>query len=154
MADTDRLAVEHVPLHRPGLTPPDLDAQALPQHVACVMDGNGRWANSRGLPRTEGHRVGEATMMDVIAGAVELGIPELSVYAFSTENWRRSPAEVRFLMGFTRTVLRSQTDDLDRWACGCAGWAGSRGCGSRSSPRSAAPSALPPPTPARCSICA
>jgi len=115
MADTDQLAVEHVPLHRPGLTPPDLDAQALPQHVACVMDGNGRWANSRGLPRTEGHRVGEATMMDVIAGAVELGIPELSVYAFSTENWRRSPAEVRFLMGFTRTVLRSQTDDLDRW---------------------------------------
>ena len=91
MADTDRLVVEHVPLHR------------------------GRWANSRGLPRTEGHRVGEATMMDVIAGAVELGIPELSVYAFSTENWRRSPAEVRFLMGFTRTVLRSQTDDLDRW---------------------------------------
>ena len=79
------------------------------------MDGNGRWANARGLPRTEGHRVGESTMMDVIAGAVELGVRELSVYAFSTENWRRSPAEVRFLMGFTRTVLRAQTDDLLEW---------------------------------------
>lgn len=87
----------------------------MPEHVACVMDGNGRWANARGLPRTEGHRVGEATMMDVIAGAVEIGVKELSVYAFSTENWRRSPAEVRFLMGFTRTVLRAQTDDLLEW---------------------------------------
>ena len=102
-------------LHRPGLTPPDLPAQAVPAHVACVMDGNGRWANARGLARTEGHRVGESTMMDVIAGAVEIGIKELSVYAFSTENWRRSPAEVRFLMGFTRQVLRAQTDDLLAW---------------------------------------
>lgn len=104
-----------VALHRPGLTPPDLPAQAVPAHVACVMDGNGRWANARGLARTEGHRVGETTMMDVIAGAVEIGIEELSVYAFSTENWRRSPAEVRFLMGFTRQVLRAQTDDLLAW---------------------------------------
>ena len=79
------------------------------------MDGNGRWANARGLPRTEGHRVGESTMMDVIAGAVEIGVGELSVYAFSTENWKRSPSEVRFLMGFTRTVLRAQTDDLLAW---------------------------------------
>lgn len=109
------LVPDRVPLHREGLTPPALPREALPQHVACVMDGNGRWANARGLARTEGHRVGESTMMDVIAGAVELGVPELSVYAFSTENWRRSPAEVRFLMGFTRTVLRAQTDDLLAW---------------------------------------
>lgn len=109
------LVPDRVPLHREDLTSPVLPREALPQHVACVMDGNGRWANARGLPRTEGHRVGESTMMDVIAGAVELGIPELSVYAFSTENWRRSPAEVRFLMGFTRTVLRAQTDDLLDW---------------------------------------
>ena len=109
------LADGRVALHRPGLTPPDLPAQLIPAHVACVMDGNGRWANARGLARTEGHRVGEATMMDVIAGAVEIGIKELSVYAFSTENWRRSPAEVRFLMGFTRQVLRAQTDDLLEW---------------------------------------
>ncbi|WP_172193051.1 isoprenyl transferase [Actinomyces faecalis] len=104
-----------VPLHRPGLTPPPLPDAALPRHVACVMDGNGRWANARGLPRTEGHRVGESTMMDVIAGAVEIGIKELSVYAFSTENWRRSPDEVRFLMGFTRQVLRAQSQDLHDW---------------------------------------
>jgi undecaprenyl diphosphate synthase len=79
------------------------------------MDGNGRWANARGLPRTEGHRVGEATLMDVIAGAVEIGIKELSAYAFSTENWKRSPSEVRFIMGFARQVLRSQRDELNSW---------------------------------------
>lgn len=106
---------QRVPLHREGLVPPALPAGSVPQHVACVMDGNGRWANARNLPRTEGHRVGETTMMDVIAGAVEIGVKELSVYAFSTENWRRSPAEVRFLMGFTRKVLRAQTDDLLAW---------------------------------------
>ena len=86
------------PLHRPGLTPPVLPAASLPQHVAVVMDGNGRWANARGLPRTEGHRVGEANMLDVAAGAIEIGVKELSVYAFSTENWRRSPGEVRFII--------------------------------------------------------
>ncbi|SHE25895.1 polyprenyl diphosphate synthase [Actinomyces glycerinitolerans] len=112
---TDPRPLDVVPLHRGGLTPPALDPAAVPAHVACVMDGNGRWANARGLPRTEGHRVGESTMMDVIAGAVELGVKELSVYAFSTENWKRSPAEVRFLMGFTRSVLRAQTDDLLAW---------------------------------------
>ncbi|KGF05034.1 MAG: polyprenyl diphosphate synthase [Actinomyces urogenitalis] len=111
----DDAAEDRVPLHRPGLRPPALAAAAVPAHVACVMDGNGRWANARGLPRTEGHRAGESTMMDVIAGAVEIGIKELSVYAFSTENWRRSPAEVRFLMGFTRQVLRAQTEDLRAW---------------------------------------
>ncbi|QHO91125.1 di-trans,poly-cis-decaprenylcistransferase [Actinomyces sp. 432] len=112
---SDPRPLDVVPLHRQGLTPPALDPASVPAHVACVMDGNGRWANARGLPRTEGHRVGESTMMDVIAGAVELGVKELSVYAFSTENWKRSPAEVRFLMGFTRTVLRAQTDDLLAW---------------------------------------
>ncbi|QPL04578.1 MULTISPECIES: polyprenyl diphosphate synthase [Actinomyces] len=115
MAAKSTAVYETVPLHREGLTPPPLAPASVPGHVACVMDGNGRWANSRGLPRTEGHRVGESTMMDVVAGAVEIGIKELSVYAFSTENWRRSPAEVRFLMGFTREVLRAQTDDLLAW---------------------------------------
>ena len=103
------------PLHRPGLTPPRLSPHELPAHVALVMDGNGRWANARNLPRTEGHRAGEANLMDVIAGAVELGIQEVSAYAFSTENWRRSPAEVRFIMGFTRTVLREQRNQLHSW---------------------------------------
>jgi len=106
---------EAPPLHRPGLTPPPLPPASLPQHVAVVMDGNGRWANARGLPRTEGHRVGESNLLDVVAGAVEIGVSELSAYAFSTENWRRSPGEVRFIMGFARKVLRAQRDILHSW---------------------------------------
>ncbi|MDY5131936.1 undecaprenyl diphosphate synthase family protein, partial [Actinotignum timonense] len=92
------------PAHRPGITPPPLGR--VPEHVAIVMDGNGRWANARGLARTEGHKAGERSLMDVVAGALEVGITELSVYAFSTENWRRSPSEVRFLMGFSRDIIR------------------------------------------------
>jgi undecaprenyl diphosphate synthase len=86
------------------------------------MDGNGRWAKQRGLPRTEGHKRGESALFDVIMGAIELGIPYLSAYAFSTENWRRSPDEVRFLMGFNRDVIRRRRDQLHemgvrvRWA--------------------------------------
>ena len=94
----------------------------MPKHVAIVMDGNGRWAKERGLPRTKGHEAGEAALLDVIHGAIELGIENLSAYAFSTENWRRSPDEVRFLMGFNREVIRRRRDELDamgvrvRWA--------------------------------------
>jgi undecaprenyl diphosphate synthase len=90
--------------------------------VAIVMDGDGRWAKQRGLPRTEGHKVGESALLDVIMGAIELGIPYLSAYAFSTENWRRSPDEVRFLMGFNRDVIHRRRDLLNemgvriRWA--------------------------------------
>jgi undecaprenyl diphosphate synthase len=84
----------------------------LPQHVAIVMDGNGRWAKERGWPRTKGHEAGEAALLDVIEGAIELGIPWLSAYAFSTENWRRSPEEVRFLMGFNRDVIHRRRDYL------------------------------------------
>ena len=101
------------PPHPSGARPPELAKP--PGHVAVVMDGNGRWANARGLPRIEGHRVGEATLMDVVAGALEIGVKELSAYAFSTENWKRSPAEVRFIMGFSRQVLRAQRDDLNAW---------------------------------------
>ncbi|WP_208320484.1 polyprenyl diphosphate synthase [Actinomyces sp. ZJ308] len=114
-ATRDMTIDEAPPLHRPGLTPPALPPAALPRHVAVVMDGNGRWANARGLPRTEGHRVGEANLLDVVAGAVEIGVSELSAYAFSTENWRRSPGEVRFIMGFARKVLRAQRDILHSW---------------------------------------
>ncbi|MBR6459171.1 MAG: isoprenyl transferase [Actinomycetaceae bacterium] len=103
------------PAHSSGARPPALPAGSVPNHVAVVMDGNGRWANARGLPRTEGHRVGEETLMDVIAGAIEVGVKEISAYAFSTENWKRSPAEVRFIMGFSRQVLRNQRDDLNDW---------------------------------------
>ncbi|MDN5727747.1 MAG: isoprenyl transferase, partial [Propionibacteriales bacterium] len=93
-----------------------------PTHVALVMDGNGRWAKQRGLPRTEGHTRGESSLFDVIEGAIEAGVKYLSVYAFSTENWKRSPDEVRFLMGFNREVIRRRRDQLDalgvkvRWA--------------------------------------
>jgi undecaprenyl diphosphate synthase len=79
------------------------------------MDGNGRWAAERGLPRTEGHRAGEEALVEVVAGAIEAGVSWLSVYAFSTENWRRSPSEVRFLMGYSRRVLRAKRDLFDSW---------------------------------------
>jgi len=86
------------------------------------MDGNGRWANQRGLPRTRGHEAGEAALFDVVEGAIEVGVKWISAYAFSTENWKRSPDEVRFLMGFNRDVIRRRRDEMNelgvrvRWA--------------------------------------
>jgi undecaprenyl diphosphate synthase len=85
----------------------------VPQHVALVMDGNGRWAKERGLPRTAGHARGEESLMDVLAGAIEVGVRHVSAYAFSTENWRRSPDEVRWLMNFNRDVIHRRRDELD-----------------------------------------
>lgn len=108
--------------HPSGARPPALPREAVPKHVALVMDGNGRWAKQRGLPRTEGHKRGEAALFDVVEGAIEIGIGHLSAYAFSTENWKRSPDEVRFLMGFNRDVIRRRRDDMHalgvrvRWA--------------------------------------
>lgn len=84
----------------------------IPRHVAVVMDGNGRWAKARGLPRTAGHEAGEAALFDVVEGAIEIGVKELSAFAFSTENWKRSPEEVRFLMGFNREVIRRRLDQM------------------------------------------
>ncbi len=107
--------VDFLPLNYTGLTPPAVQRDLVPEHVAIVMDGNGRWANARGLPRIEGHRAGEAALLDVVAGAIEVGVKHLSVYAFSTENWRRSPEEVKFLMGFNREVLRRRRDQLNEW---------------------------------------
>jgi undecaprenyl diphosphate synthase len=77
------------------------------------MDGNGRWAKSRGLPRTKGHEAGERALFDVVEGAIEIGVKELSAFAFSTENWRRSPEEVKFLMGFNRDVIRRRRDEMN-----------------------------------------
>ena len=85
----------------------------IPNHVAIVMDGNGRWAKKRGLPRTAGHEAGEAALFDVVEGAIEYGVKEISAYAFSTENWRRSPEEVKFLMGFNRDVIRRRRDQMN-----------------------------------------
>ncbi|GGM82957.1 isoprenyl transferase [Longimycelium tulufanense] len=108
--------------HPSGARPPAIPAELVPRHVALVMDGNGRWANLRGLPRIEGHKRGEAVVIDVLQGAIELGVKWLSLYAFSTENWKRSPDEVRFLMGFNRDVIHRRVDQFDelgvriRWA--------------------------------------
>jgi undecaprenyl diphosphate synthase len=108
--------------HPSGALPPPIPKDLLPRHVAIVMDGNGRWAKARGLPRTEGHTRGEASLFDVVEGALESGVGWLSAYAFSTENWKRSPEEVRFLMGFNRDVIRRRRDEMHelgvrvRWA--------------------------------------
>ena len=106
---------EFLPLDYTGLVAPNFDRAQVPAHVAIVMDGNGRWANAKGLTRVEGLRAGEAALLDVVAGAIEIGIKHLSVYAFSTENWKRSPDEVKFLMGFNREVLRRRRDQLNEW---------------------------------------
>jgi len=98
--------------HPSGARPPQLPAGTVPNHVAIIMDGNGRWAKQRGLPRTDGHKMGEASLFDVIEGAIELGVRNLSAYAFSTENWRRSPEEVRWLMNFNREVIHRRRDQF------------------------------------------
>lgn len=120
---THRDAVPFRPLDWTGEQPPAFPKGAVPAHVAIVMDGNGRWANRKGLPRVEGHRAGEAALLDVVAGAVQAGVKHLSVYAFSTENWSRSPDEVRFLMGFNRDVLHRRRDQLNEWGVRVR-WAG------------------------------
>ena len=108
--------------HPSGARPPAIPPDLVPNHVAIVMDGNGRWANQRGLPRIEGHKRGEAVVLDAAKGCIELGVRWLSLFAFSTENWKRSPDEVRFLMGFNRDVIHRRVDELDamgvrvRWA--------------------------------------
>lgn len=114
------------PPHPSGARPPRIESKFIPNHVAVVMDGNGRWANDRGLPRTEGHKAGEASLLEVIHGAIEVGVDYLSAYAFSTENWKRSPDEVRFLMGFNRDVIRRRRDELNALGVRIV-WAGRRG---------------------------
>ena len=113
------------PPHPSGAQPPSIPRNLVPRHIAIVMDGNGRWANQRGLPRTKGHEAGEASLLDVVAGAIEIGVTHISAYAFSTENWRRSPDEVRFLMGFNRDVIRRRRDQMHEWGVRVR-WAGRR----------------------------
>ena len=92
--------------------PEGIESKHLPQHVALVMDGNGRWAQRRGLKRTDGHAAGEEALFDTVEGALEIGLPWMTVYAFSTENWRRPLDEVRFLMNFNERILLGRRDDL------------------------------------------
>jgi len=93
--------------------PAEIDPSRIPTHVACVMDGNGRWANQRGLPRTQGHGAGEEALVDCVDGALELGVSWLTLYAFSTENWKRPVDEVRYLMGFNEGLLMRRRDELN-----------------------------------------
>jgi undecaprenyl diphosphate synthase len=90
-----------------------IDMTRVPTHVGCVMDGNGRWATRRGLKRTDGHAAGEEALFDAVHGALELGISWLTVYAFSTENWKRPIDEVRYLMGFNERILVERRDELN-----------------------------------------
>ena len=113
------------PQHISKAVAPRIPVDRLPNHVAIVMDGNGRWATQRGLSRTDGHRAGEAVVIDIVCGAIEIGIKWLSLYAFSTENWKRSPEEVRFLMGFNRDVVRMRRVNLNTIGVRIR-WVGSR----------------------------
>jgi undecaprenyl diphosphate synthase len=90
-----------------------IDPDRIPTHIGCVMDGNGRWAEARGLPRTEGHKRGEEALIEAVEGALALGVKWLTVYAFSTENWRRPPDEVRFLVNFNEDILIRRRDELN-----------------------------------------
>ncbi len=90
-----------------------VDLDRVPRHVGLILDGNGRWANARGLPRTAGHLAGEEALFDTVEGALELGIEWVTAFTFSTENWSRSVEEVEFLMWFNEDLLLRRRDDLD-----------------------------------------
>jgi len=91
-----------------------INRSALPAHIAVIMDGNGRWARKRGLPRVAGHRSGISAVREIVEGSAELGINVLTLYAFSVENWKRPAAEVRTLMLLLREYLNREIDNLDR----------------------------------------
>ncbi|MCA1656779.1 MAG: di-trans,poly-cis-decaprenylcistransferase, partial [Actinobacteria bacterium] len=99
--DTGRSLLDHI------------DRGGVPVHVGVVMDGNGRWAQKRGLNRTDGHAAGEEALFDTVEGALDLGVEWLTVYAFSTENWKRPPDEVRYLMRFNENMLLRRRDELN-----------------------------------------
>jgi undecaprenyl diphosphate synthase len=101
-----------VPDSRPTAVPASIERKGVPHHVAVVMDGNGRWAQRRGLARTEGHAAGEEALLDATYGALAVGVRTLTVYAFSTENWRRPVDEVRYLMNFNRSLLQRRQHEL------------------------------------------
>jgi undecaprenyl diphosphate synthase len=93
---------------------PKLDTAALPRHIAIIMDGNGRWAQQQGKPRLMGHRAGVESVQEIVRAARELGIGVLTLYAFSTENWKRPPLEVQALMGLLKTFLESELTTMVR----------------------------------------
>lgn len=110
---------------------PDFPKTKCPADVGVIMDGNGRWAKQRGMIRTNGHQAAEPVVFDTIAGAIEAGVRYLSLYTFSTENWKRSPQEVRFLMGFSREIIHRRVAQMDEWGVRVRWSAAVRSCGSR-----------------------
>jgi len=94
--------------------PFQIDRSALPSHIAIIMDGNGRWARRRGLPRVAGHRAGINAVREVVEGSAELGIPVLTLYAFSVENWKRPRAEVAMLMQLLKEYLNKEIENLHK----------------------------------------
>jgi undecaprenyl diphosphate synthase len=115
-----------VPKHSSGIKPPAISSLFIPNHVAIVMDGNGRWAKERGLARTAGHEAGELALLDAVYGALEIGVKYLTVYAFSTENWKRSPEEVKFLMNFNREVIHRRVKEMNEYGIKVR-WSGREG---------------------------
>src|SRR5436305_15330666 len=93
---------------------PQIDRSALPAHVAIIMDGNGRWARKRGLPRVAGHRAGINAVREVVEGSAELGIPVLTLYAFSVENWKRPRVEVTTLMQLLKEYLNKELRNIHK----------------------------------------
>ena len=107
-----RRSVTIEPFRPSALKKLGIDPKTIPQHVAVIMDGNGRWAEQRNLPRTEGHLKGEEALFECVEGALELGISWLTVFGFSTENWNRPKNEVQFLVNFNRETIRKRRDEL------------------------------------------
>jgi len=93
---------------------PEIIPEHVPRHIAIIMDGNGRWAKARGLPRTEGHRQGTENLRRILRACVEFGVEILTIYAFSTENWKRPRAEVRVLMSILEMVIDRELEELNQ----------------------------------------
>lgn len=98
----------------PKLNPQDLEPKTIPEHIAIIMDGNGRWAKKQGLPRIEGHRRGAISLREAVKACAELGVKFLTVYAFSTENWKRPREEVSFLMSLLSSTIDREVDELNK----------------------------------------
>ncbi|MEU1478208.1 polyprenyl diphosphate synthase [Streptomyces sp. NPDC005760] len=117
--EADSTTLRPPPPHPAGARPPQIAADRMPAHVAVIMDGNGRWAEQRGLPRPEGHLAGNAAAHEMVYGALEIGLRHLTLYAFSTENWKRDTEEITRILGAIRRDLdEGPIRDLDvrqRW---------------------------------------
>lgn len=122
--DYKSLDIPAAPFSDPSIIP-DFPKNKVPRHIGVIMDGNGRWAQQRGLIRTDGHQAAEPVVFDTIAGAIEASVRYLSLYTFSTENWKRSPQEVRFLMGFSRDIIHRRVEQMNAWGVRVR-WSGRR----------------------------